>query len=944
MALKPIQILINAKDNASGVFDTLQKKVAAVGVAVLGYFGIRSFFGAVQGAADLEQAMSRVQAATGATAEEMAALRKSAEDAGSSSIFTSTEAAAALENLAKAGLTAQEAITALPAVMSLAQAGDVELATSAEFVTKAVMGMGLAFEDAGRVADVLAKGANATNTSVTGLAQALSYAAPVAQSLGLSLEETVAIIGKFADAGIDASRAGTALNSILSQFSNPASKFRSELAAAGITTTDFGQALEQLAASGPRGQKAVLAVGQEAGPALRALLNQGIGSLHELQAALEGSAGSAEDVARTMQGNLKGAITGLGSAWDTVKNTLGTPVLPVLKDGVDKLATALRGAVADGTIGKFGEAIAASFKSGIEWVRQFVGAMDFKQVAADMRAFADRTKEAFDEVGRYATTAGDSVKLAYGVMSAGANVVLTSIYALGTAFAATASTIVKYSAMASEALAKIAITDSAKKKLQDDAAAMREALVDLDGVTTEFVKKSNEAMDRVAAGAKTAGEGWVGLTTEVGKAAKATDTSTKAMADMAKQMEVVAQKSATAQKATEDKKASDEAAAKAVKQLQSEYRDLIASGDLQGAAQKINEINKALRGTPTAAGDAEKAAQDAADAIAAAFASVGIKTKAELEEAAATARNNFELIKQSGQATAEGLQLAFQKYAEAAIEANGGIATETLKSEAAMRGLSVTSDATGKAVVSAANSAARAVGGIGSAAHGAASDFRGAGQQMIKTAEDIARANAMAFGQGTVTQEQIDEANRQVAENAKRYGRPGQYSTQKTNENNYDPGRNMYGRAGQDDQPRNGNGQTQAEFQRSERLAGQNAVDNTLAFELRDKLRAGALTADDADDIRAVIAALDQNEQINRDVDRMNPGAFSGAGMADRREWQNIRSQLAQQLTKTQVGRRVTHNIRINDDPYEITTEDERSSSNLEAMIARLARDKRRSA
>ena len=191
MALKPIQILINAKDNASGVFNSLQAKVAAVGAAIASYFSVKTFAGVIQGAADFEGAMSRVQAATGASGQELAALKKAAEDAGASTKFTSVEAAAALENLAKAGLSSKDAIAALPAVLNLAQAADIGLAESAEYVTKAVMGLGLSFEDAGRVADVLAKGANATNTSVTGLAQALSYAAPVANSLGLSLEGTV---------------------------------------------------------------------------------------------------------------------------------------------------------------------------------------------------------------------------------------------------------------------------------------------------------------------------------------------------------------------------------------------------------------------------------------------------------------------------------------------------------------------------------------------------------------------------------------------------------------------------------------------------------------------------------------------------------------------------------------------------------------------------------
>ncbi|MEZ2740858.1 phage tail tape measure protein, partial [Comamonas jiangduensis] len=313
MAFKPIQIVINAKDNASAVLGRLEGKIKAVGIAVAGYFGIKAFAGGIQGAAEFEAAMSRVKAATDGTAEEMTALTKAAQGAGTSTKYTSVEAAGALENLAKAGLSAGDSIKALPAVLALAQAGDVELATASEYVTKAVMGMGLAFDDAGRVADVLAKGANATNTSVEGLAQALSYAAPVANSLGVSLESTVAMVGKLADAGIDASRAGTALNSIMSQFANPASKFRQELGAAGIVTTDFDKAIRQLAASGPAGEKAINAVGMEAGPGLRAMINQGMGALDGLTESLRNAQGSAADAAKTMSDNLKGALTGLGS-------------------------------------------------------------------------------------------------------------------------------------------------------------------------------------------------------------------------------------------------------------------------------------------------------------------------------------------------------------------------------------------------------------------------------------------------------------------------------------------------------------------------------------------------------------------------------------------------------------------------------------------------------
>lgn len=703
MAIKPIEILINAKDNASSVFSSLQGKVAAVGAAIATYFGISAFSNIVKGAADLEQGMSRVQAATGATAEEMAKLRKAAEDAGANSKFTSTEAAAALEGLAKAGLSATDAIATLPAVMQLAQAGDIDLATSSEFVTKAVMGMGLAFSDAGRVADVLALGANATNTSVTGLAQALSYAAPVASSLGVSLESTVAIIGKFADAGIDASRAGTALNSILSQFANPASKFREELASAGITTGNFEDALHQLAAAGPAGSKAINAVGQEAGPALRALLNQGMGALDELTGKLKNAEGSAAAAAKVMQDNLNGAFNGLASAWDTVKNALGTPVLPVLKDGVDQLAGALKNAVADGTITQFGQAIAAAFQSGIKWAREFIGQVNLSQVAEDLRAFAARAGEVFAQVGEYATNAGNSVKLAYGVMAAGVNTVLTAVYGIGSVFAEVASGIMAGVAKLRDGMAAITFGDLSKSfsLAADDA---RNAAQGFGDAAQAMRDKASQSFDDVASAAQTARNGFAGLVGAVEAAAPAADTASKAIADMASQIEAAGKKTEAAKAATDSKAESDKAAAQAIATLRAEYADLVAKGDLQAAAVKITEINKALAGTPAAAKDAGQSAQDAALKIQAAFDALGVTSSAALAETATKAQAAYEVIKTSGTSTAADIANAFKAAADKAIAANNGIAPSWVAAEAATRGYKVEVDAAGKATLELASS------------------------------------------------------------------------------------------------------------------------------------------------------------------------------------------------------------------------------------------------
>ena len=98
MAIKPIEILIRAKDEFSGMLGSMQAKVAAVAVAIAGFFGISLLSGAVKSAAEFEAAMSRVKSAAGGTDEEFKALKQAAEDAGAATKYTSVQAAEALEN------------------------------------------------------------------------------------------------------------------------------------------------------------------------------------------------------------------------------------------------------------------------------------------------------------------------------------------------------------------------------------------------------------------------------------------------------------------------------------------------------------------------------------------------------------------------------------------------------------------------------------------------------------------------------------------------------------------------------------------------------------------------------------------------------------------------------------------------------------------------------
>ena len=168
------------------------------------------------------------------------------------------------------------------------------------------------------------------------------------------------------------------------------------IAAIGIATGDFDKALRQLAASGDTGSKAILAVGTEAGPALRSLLNQGVPALDKLKAQLDEAAGSAANTAGVMGNNLNGAFGMLSGAWDALKIKLGEPVLPVLTTAVRDLEDALRGAVSDGTAGKFGEAISSAFAGAIEWVRKFAAELDPAALSAKLQETAAQVGAFFD--------------------------------------------------------------------------------------------------------------------------------------------------------------------------------------------------------------------------------------------------------------------------------------------------------------------------------------------------------------------------------------------------------------------------------------------------------------------------------------------------------------------------------------------------------------------
>ena len=170
---------------------------------------------------DFEDAMARVKAITNASTEDFEKMSKEARKMGETTRYTASEAAAALENLTRNGMSASQATKALSGVMQLAQANAIGLAEAADIVTNTLNMFGLSVENTTRVNDVLSSTAGNAATNITELYEALVNAAPAAKTLGFNIEEVSAAIGALAQKGVKGSDAGTQLRMSLTKMADP---------------------------------------------------------------------------------------------------------------------------------------------------------------------------------------------------------------------------------------------------------------------------------------------------------------------------------------------------------------------------------------------------------------------------------------------------------------------------------------------------------------------------------------------------------------------------------------------------------------------------------------------------------------------------------------------------------------------------------------------------
>lgn len=344
-------------DNKFKAFDTVGAKFQSVGnnltmgvtLPLLGVGVAASKVGM-----DFESQMSRVKAISGSTAEEFKKLNEQALELGASTAFSAKEAAEGMENLASAGFSVTEIMKAMPGMMDLAASSGEDLAVSADIAASTLRGFGLAADQAGHVADVLAKNASATNAAVADTGEAMKYVAPMAQAMGLSLEEVTAAIGEMANAGIKGSQAGTTLRGALSRLADPSKEAAGAMKEIGFNAFNtqgkllpLNEIVGRLEKStknltDKQKQQAISTIfGQEAMSGMLTLIAAGPGELDKLTHSLKNSDGAAKEMATTMQDNAKSAVEQMKGSLETAAIKIEQAIAPTiikLADSVGKAA------------------------------------------------------------------------------------------------------------------------------------------------------------------------------------------------------------------------------------------------------------------------------------------------------------------------------------------------------------------------------------------------------------------------------------------------------------------------------------------------------------------------------------------------------------------------------------------------------------------------------
>lgn len=380
------KIVIETGLDTKGIETGLKKvsSIAKTGIAtaVTAISGMSTALAGVAGysikvGSRFEAGMSKVQAVSGASNEQLQRLSDKAKEMGATTKFSATEAADAMNYMAMAGWKTEDMLNGIDGIMNLAAASGEDLATTSDIVTDALTAFGLSASDSTHFADVLAAASSNANTNVSMMGETFKYVAPVAGSLGYSAEDCAVAIGLMANSGIKASQSGTALRSMFSRLAKPSKEVKEAMEKLNISLTDSHGNMKSLdtlmgdlrnSFSGlSESEKAEMAsslAGQEAMSGLLAIVNASDADFNKLKDAIYGADGASAKMAETMQDNLQGKITILKSTIEGLGIKIYEEIEDPMKeaaegatDSVEQISSALENGGIDAAVEKTGNII-----------------------------------------------------------------------------------------------------------------------------------------------------------------------------------------------------------------------------------------------------------------------------------------------------------------------------------------------------------------------------------------------------------------------------------------------------------------------------------------------------------------------------------------------------------------------------------------------------------
>ncbi len=326
-------------DNYSRNLRTVGVATGAVRAAVTGAFAL-----AVGDALEFDRAIRTLKANADLADDQFVTLKASIRSFAQETGIAAVEVANVFTEFAKAGFKNDEIEQAGQAALRLARATGATTDVAARLIGSSIKQFGLAAKDAGRVADLMVVAANETFIGAQDIEESLQYVGPVSKQLGLTLKETLALVGALGDVGLRGSEAGTALRRIsieLAANSDQLSKLlKIQISSDPRNIVDNLQAIGDSIRNLPPGegvQKLNEAFGL-LGITSAAALSNSIPNIRRLQKALEDSVDAAKRQAKAIEDGPAGAVSRLrGNIRD-----LGIAILDALTPAIQAVEKTLK--------------------------------------------------------------------------------------------------------------------------------------------------------------------------------------------------------------------------------------------------------------------------------------------------------------------------------------------------------------------------------------------------------------------------------------------------------------------------------------------------------------------------------------------------------------------------------------------------------------------------